>query len=171
RASLAGAPKLTSEICRVANVSHLFRLSHRSNLLANLVIQSPGKQPADSQHIDRGAQSAVPKTVFALAKTARTMAHGNFDEPIASGFHQRGNETVHALEWNHRAYAFAPHRFERAPGVAHAVFCVAAAHRVRDAAGSTLHKCVLTLDAITTDKIGSAGDFSEQFWNVGRIIL
>ena len=99
------------------------------------------------------------------------MVHRNFDQPIAGGFDQRGNETVHTLEWKQRAHAFAPHRFKRATGVAHPVFRVATAHSVCNPTRRTLDQCVPALDAIPADKISAIRDFSEQFWNVGRVIL
>src|SRR6266496_3584001 len=134
----------------------------------NLVIQSPGQQPAHTEHIDGGAQGAVAKAVLALAKAARSMVHWNFHQPIAGRFDKRGNETVHALEWKQRAHAFTSHRFKSATGVAHSVFRVAATHSVRNSTGRTLDECVLAPDAITAYKIGATRDFSEQFWNVGR---
>src|SRR5438874_5252060 len=165
RASLAGAPKLTSEICHIAHVSQL------SHLLANLVIQSPGQQPAYAEHVNGCAQGTVAKTVLALAEATRAMVHRNFDQTIAGRFDQRGNEAVHAFEWKQRTDAFASHCFKGAAGVTHSVFRVAATHRVRNPAGYPLHHGILPLDAIAADKICTACNFSEQFRNIGGIIL
>src|SRR5512132_2178613 len=99
------------------------------------------------------------------------MVHRNFDQPIAGGFDQRGNETVHTLEWKQRAHARAPHRFKSATGVAHPVFRVATTYSVCNPTRRTLDECVAALDAIAANKICTARKFSEQFWNVGRIIL
>src|SRR4029077_17274193 len=58
-----------------------------------------------------------------------------------------------------------------ATGVPHPVFRVATAYGVCNPTRRTLDECVLALDAIAADKIGAMPDFSEQFWNVGRVIL
>src|SRR2546421_294398 len=89
--------------------------------LAHLVIQPPGEKPADAEHVHGGAEGAVAEAVFAVAKFSRAMIHRNFDEAITGAFYEGGNETVHAFEWDQCTDAFAFHRFQRAPGVAHAV--------------------------------------------------
>jgi hypothetical protein len=99
------------------------------------------------------------------------MVHRHFNQLVAGCLDQRGNETVHAFERKQRAYAFVPHCFECAPGVAHPIFRVTAADGVRNPAGRTFDECVLALDAITADKIGAMRDFSEELWNVGRVVL
>jgi hypothetical protein len=78
---------------------------------------------------------------------------------------------VHSLEWNERAQAFAPHRLERATGVAHAVFCETATNRIGDPAGQPLQARISALRAIAANKIGAARNFRKKSWNVGRIIL
>src|SRR5882724_12115583 len=165
RASLAGAPKLTSEICHIAHVSQL------SHLLANLVIQSPGQQPAYTEHIDGCAQGTVAETVLALAEATRAMVHRNFNQTVSRRFDKRGNETVHTFEWKQRAHAFASHCFKSATSVAHPVFCVAATHSVCNPARQALHHGVLTFEAVAADKVGAVRNLSEKPWNIGRIIL
>ena len=110
-----------------------------SFLFANFIVQPPRQQPAHAEHIDCRAESPITQTVFALAEATGPMVHRNFDQPIAGGFDQRGNETVHAFEWKQRAHAFAPYCFKRATGVAHAVFRVSAANDVRNPAGEPFH--------------------------------
>ena len=78
---------------------------------------------------------------------------------------------MHSLEWNERAHAFAPHRLERATGVAHAVFCETAANGVGDPAGQPLHARVSALRAIAANEIGATRNFRKKSWNVGRIVL
>src|SRR6266480_1286445 len=142
-----------------------------SHFLANLVIQSPGQQPSNAKHVDSGAQSAIAEAVLALAEATGPMVHRNFDQPIAGGFDQRGNETVHAFEWKQRAHALASHRFKSATGVAHPVFRVATADSICNPTRRTLDECVPALEAIAANKICTARNFGEQFRNVGRIIL
>ena len=67
-------------------------------LFAHPVIQPPGQQPADAEHVHRSAKGAVAEAVFALAEFSRAMVHGHFHETITGAFHERGNETVHSLE-------------------------------------------------------------------------
>src|SRR5260370_20031145 len=86
----------------------------QSLLFANLVIQSPGKQPAHSEHIDCRAESAVTQSVFALAEATGPMVHWNLHKPVTGAFDQRGNETVHSLKWNEGSATFSPHSFQRA---------------------------------------------------------
>lgn len=140
-------------------------------LVANLVIQSPREQPAHTKHVDRRAHRAIAQAIFGLTKAARPMVHWNFNQPVARAFDQRGNKAMHSLEWNERGDAFGTHRFECAAGVAHTVFCITAADRVRDPAGKLFHNRVPALRAITANQIGAARNFIQQSWNVSGIIL
>src|SRR5690348_7363567 len=146
-------------------------LTRTSHLLANLVIQSSRQQPTDPKHIDCGAQSSVAEAVFALAEATRSVVHGNFNQLIAGRFDQRGNETVHPLEWKQRIHALASHGFESAAGVTHAVLCVATAHSIRNSAGQPLHHRVLALETIAAGKIGPSFNFLEKSWNIRGIVL
>src|SRR5919106_1947131 len=168
RASLAGAPKLTSAIWYAGHMPHPSHLSHP---LADFVIQSPRKQPAHTEHVDGGPEAAIAQAVFALAETTWPMFHRNFHKAIACALDKRRDKAVHAFKRNQRAHAFAPHRFQRAPRVAHAVFRETAANGVGDPTGQPLHQCVLPRPAITTHQIGAARDLGEKFRNVRGIIL
>ena len=131
-------------------------------LVPHLVIQPAREQPADAEHIHRGAEGAVAEAVFALAEFSRAMIHGDFDEAIPGAFHQRGNEAVHAFEGQERADAFASHRLQRAAGIPDAVFRETAPDEIRDAAGDALDDGVLALRAIAANEIGAALDLGEQ---------
>ncbi len=146
-------------------------LTQRRLRLANLVIQSPGKQPAHSEHIDCRAERAVTQSVFALAEAAGPMVHWNLHKPVTGAFDQSGNETVHSLKWNEGADTFAPHCLECTTSVAHAVLCETAADRIRNPTRQALHARVSTLRAITADEIGASRNFSKKLWNISRIIL
>ena len=140
--------------------------------LADFVIQPAREQPADAEHIDRRAQGAVAQAVFALAKAARPMIDRNLHQPITRAFDERRNEAVHAFEWHERADAFAPHRFQRATGVAHAIPGEPAPHRICDPAGNAFHaSCLCRCCAITANQIGATRDLRQQPRNVGRIVL
>src|SRR5438552_9599389 len=117
----------------------------------------------------RARRGCPGRTCFGQA--TRAMVHRNFDQTIAGGFDQCGNKTMHSLERKHRAYAHVPHRFERATGVADPIFCVAAANSVGNPARRALYECVSALDPIAADKICAACNFSEEFRNIGGIIL
>ena len=78
---------------------------------------------------------------------------------------------MHSLERNECPDAFAPHRFECAAGVAHAVFGVTAPNGVRNLARKPLHTRVSALRAITANQIRAARNFIKQSWNIGGIIL
>src|SRR5207249_323419 len=90
-----------------------------SFLFANFIVQPPRQQPAHAEHIDCRAKSAITQTVFALAEATGPMVHWNLHKPVAGAFDQRGNETVHSLEWNEGADTLSPHRLECATSVAH----------------------------------------------------
>src|SRR6266581_1013370 len=142
-----------------------------SFLFANLVIQSSGKQPAHAEHVDCRAESAITQAVFALAEATGPMVHWNLHKPVTGAFDQRGNETVHTLEWNEGADTFPPHRLECATSVAHAVLCETAANRIRNPTRQPLQTRVSTLRPIAADEIGAARNFSKKLWNISWIIL
>src|SRR5439155_16302814 len=142
-----------------------------SFLFANFIVQPPRQQPAHAEHIDCRAESPITQTVFALAEATRPMVHRNLHKPVASAFDQRGNETVHSLEWNEGADTFPPHRLERATSVTHAVLCETAANRIRNPTRQPLQTRVSTLRPIATDEIGGTRNFSKKLWNISRIIL
>src|SRR5438309_10104470 len=98
--------------------------------IPHFVIQSPRKQPAHTEHVDGGAEGAAAQAILASTEATRPMINRNFDEAITRRLDKRGNEAVHAFEWNERADALAPHRFERATGVAHAVFRETTPHEI-----------------------------------------
>ena len=98
---------------------------------AHFVNELARQEPAHSEHVDRGAQSAIAEAIIALAETARAMVYWNFDQAKACILDQRGNETVHAFEWNERGDAFATHCFQGATGVAHAVLVDVAIERLQ----------------------------------------
>ena len=56
---------------------------------------------------------------------------------------------------------FAPHCFQRATRVAHAVFSKAAADKIRDATGQAFCDRVFALRTIATDEIGAPRDFGQ----------
>src|SRR5204863_9695911 len=97
--------------------------------IEHLVIQSAREQPADAEHIDSGAKSAISEAIFALAETARPMVYRNFHQPVSCSSNEGRDETVHAFKWNQRAHTFAPHCLERTTGVAHVVFRKTAANK------------------------------------------
>ena len=101
---------------------------------AQFIIESARQEPAHPKHVDGGAESTITQAVFALAETTRAMIHRNLNQPISRTFHQRGDETMHAVKWNQCLTTFRPHRFERATGIADAIACEAAPDEVRDAA-------------------------------------
>src|ERR1051325_8536561 len=135
------------------------------------VVQLPRKQPAYAEHIHRGADSAIAEAIFALAKFSGAMVDGNLDQPVAGPLNERWNEPMHALERHERPDAFAPHRFESAARVAHAVFRETAADKIGNPAGEALDERVLALRAVAADQIGTALDLDEKARNVGRIVL
>src|SRR6202022_4515623 len=106
--------------------------------MPDFVMQTAQKPPADTEHVDGGAQRTTAKTVFGLTEPPGAMVHRNFDEPIACASNQRGDESVHAFKRDQRVRAFATHRLERATGVAHVIFGEPAANKIRDATGQTL---------------------------------
>jgi hypothetical protein len=79
-------------------------------IVPHLIIKPARQEPAHTKHVDGGAEGAVTEAVFALAETTRTMIHWNLNQPISRSFHQCGDETVHALEWNQRPDAIPSHR-------------------------------------------------------------
>ena len=79
-------------------------------IVPHLIIKPARQEPAHAKHVDGGAEGAIAEVVFALAETTRTMIHWNLNQPISRSFHQRGDETVHALEWNQRPDAIPSHR-------------------------------------------------------------
>ena len=79
-------------------------------IVPHLIIKPARQEPAHAKHVDGGAEGAIAEAVFALAEATRTMIHWNLNQPISRSFHQRGDETVHALEWNQRPDAIPPHR-------------------------------------------------------------
>ena len=89
------------------------------------------------------------------------MVHRNFYQPVPCVFDQRRNKAMHPLERNQRADALAPHCFERATGVAHAVFRVSAANDVRNPASEPFHTRVPALRAITANQISAACNFTD----------
>src|SRR5437764_1884573 len=140
-------------------------------LSTHFIIEPPREQPAHTEHVRGGAKGAVAETVFALAKFARAMVHRDFDETETGAFHQRGNETMHAFERQQRADTFASHRFQGAPGIAHAIPGETAPHKICDTAGDALHHRVLASRAITAHQIRAARDLGEERRNIGGIIL
>jgi hypothetical protein len=84
------------------------------------------------------------------------MIHWNFHQPVPCVLYQRRNEAMHPLERNQRADALASHCFERATGVAHAVFRVPAANGIRNPAGEPFHTRVPAQRAITANEISAA---------------
>src|SRR2546423_3807526 len=140
-------------------------------LRSHLVIQSPRKEPADAEHVHRGAPGAIAEPVFTLAKFSRPMIDRDLDEAETCAFDERGNKTVHAFERDERVDGFALHRFQGAAGIADAVFREAAPDEIRDAARDPFYDRVFALDPITANEIGAALDFREQLSNVRRIVL
>src|SRR5438270_13290616 len=78
---------------------------------------------------------------------------------------------MHSLERKQRADALASHRLERATCVAHAVFRVSAANGVRNSAGEPFYTRVPALGAITANEISATRNFTDQFRNIGGIVL
>src|SRR5205807_4670786 len=95
--------------------------TRRLQKLAQFIIELARKEPAHAKHVDGGAESAVTQAVFALAETTRTMIYWNLNQSISRSFYQRGDETVHALEWNKRPNAIPPHRLQGATSIANTV--------------------------------------------------
>src|SRR5437588_2730574 len=131
-------------------------------LSTHFIIEPPREQPAHTEHVRGGAKGAVAEAVFALAELARAMVHRDFNEAETGAFHQRGNETVHAFERQQRADAFASHRFQGAPGIAHAIPGETAPHKICDTAGDALHHRVPASRAITAHQIRAARDLGGQ---------
>src|SRR6266567_3379217 len=139
--------------------------------LAQFIIEPARQEPAHAKHVDGGAEGPVTQAIFALAKTTRTMIHGNLNQPISRPFYQRGDETVHPLEWNKRTDAIPPHRLQGAAGVADTIAREPAADKISDATGDAFQQSVLALRSIPTHQIGTARNLREQAGNIGRIIL
>ena len=99
------------------------------------------------------------------------MIYGDFNQPISRTFHQRRDETVHALERNQRHNASAPHCLQRATSIAHAVAREPAAHGIRDPAGDTFDHGVFALRPISANQISATRNFREQARDIGGIIL
>jgi len=97
--------------------------------------------------------SAIAEAIFALAKFSGAMIDGNLDQPVAGSLNECWNEPMHALERHKRPDAFAPHRFESAARVAHAVFRETAADKIGNPAGEAFDERVLALRAVAADQI------------------
>src|SRR5262245_56053243 len=146
-------------------------IDKRISGIVDSVIQSPREEPADAKHVHRRPPCAAAEAILGLTKAPWPMIHWNLDQFITRAPDQRRNKAVHSFEWNERNRAFAPHRFERAPCVAHVIFRETATNKISDPAGQPFCERVLAFRPITANQIRATRNLRQQSWNVSRIVL
>lgn len=131
----------------------------------------PGLEPADAQHVERGAQGAIAEAVFADPKLAGAVMDWNFRDFVAGIFNEGRQEAMGALEGDDGFDAFPAEGLERAARVMDSVSHEAAAHKIGDAAGEALDERVLAMDAMAADEVHSGVKGFEEGGNIRGIVL
>ena len=131
----------------------------------------PCLHPADRPEVPEGFPEAAPVGVFAFARGARAVVHGDFRDACAGHGHQRGNEPMQAAELHGQGPGPAgAERLEGAAGVADLLAQDEVADGVGQAAADALGPDVLAPGAVAAAKIAMV-QLGHERRHVGRVIL